>query len=125
MALTLIALCAIGCSRKKEAIPVSTLSVKTPFQELDSSTMVSYNGSKKAWMLESDHIVKILADTGHIIGNPVKITVFDSLGKQTSNVLADSGSSEDIRKRIKESRSIRYLVPEKVREYIIKNRLYK
>ncbi|MCX5685882.1 MAG: nicotinate-nucleotide adenylyltransferase [Candidatus Omnitrophica bacterium] len=33
-------------------------------------------------------------------------------------------SSEDIRKRIKEARSIRYLVPERVREYIIKNRLY-
>ena len=33
-------------------------------------------------------------------------------------------SSEDIRKRIKEARSIRYLVPEKVREHIIKNRLY-
>ncbi|MFH0763453.1 MAG: nicotinate-nucleotide adenylyltransferase [Candidatus Omnitrophota bacterium] len=33
-------------------------------------------------------------------------------------------SSEDIRKRVKEARSIRYLVPEKVREYIIKNKLY-
>lgn len=33
-------------------------------------------------------------------------------------------SSEDIRKRIREARSIRYLVPEKVREYIIKNKLY-
>jgi len=34
-------------------------------------------------------------------------------------------SSEDIRKRIKEERSIRYLVPEKVRAYIIKHSLYK
>jgi len=33
-------------------------------------------------------------------------------------------SSEDIRKRIKEARSIRYLVPDKVREHIIKNKLY-
>ncbi len=90
-----VLLCVLGCSRKKEAIPVSTLSVKTPFQELDSTTMCSYNGSKKAWVLESDHIVKILADTGHIIGNPVKITVFDSLGKQTSSVLADSGSADE------------------------------
>jgi len=34
-------------------------------------------------------------------------------------------SSEDIRRRIRESRSIRYLVPEKVRSYIIDLNLYK
>ena len=34
-------------------------------------------------------------------------------------------SSEDIRKRLKEGRSIRYLVPEKVRRYILKHNLYK
>jgi len=34
-------------------------------------------------------------------------------------------SSEDIRHRLKEGRSIRYLVPEKVRDYIIGHSLYK
>jgi len=34
-------------------------------------------------------------------------------------------SSDDIRRRLKAGRSIRYLVPEKVREYIIKHNLYK
>lgn len=34
-------------------------------------------------------------------------------------------SSEDVRRRIKEGRSIRYLVPDKVREYITKHNLYK
>jgi len=34
-------------------------------------------------------------------------------------------SSEDIRKRLKEGKSIRYLVPEKVRRYIVKHSLYK
>ncbi len=34
-------------------------------------------------------------------------------------------SSKDIRKRVKENRSIRYLVDEKVREYITKRQLYK
>lgn len=34
-------------------------------------------------------------------------------------------SSEDIRKRIKEGRSIRYLVPEKVHKYIEEHKLYR
>ncbi|MDP3791809.1 MAG: nicotinate-nucleotide adenylyltransferase [Candidatus Omnitrophota bacterium] len=34
-------------------------------------------------------------------------------------------SSEDIRKRLKEHRSIRYLVPDKVRKYILDNKLYR
>lgn len=34
-------------------------------------------------------------------------------------------SSEDIRKRVREGRSIRYLVPDKVREYIFRHDLYK
>ena len=34
-------------------------------------------------------------------------------------------SSEDIRKRLAEGRSIRYLVPEKVRKYILDHKLYR
>lgn len=34
-------------------------------------------------------------------------------------------SSEDIRRRIREGRSIRYIVPDKVRSYILKKGLYK
>ena len=34
-------------------------------------------------------------------------------------------SSEDIRKRLKEGRSVRYLVPENVRKYIVDHNLYK
>jgi LPS export ABC transporter protein LptC len=83
-----------GCTKKKEEIPVTNMSIKTPFQELDSTIMCSYNGSKKVWILESNHIVKVLADTGHIYGNPVKITVFDSLGRKSSTVISDSGMAD-------------------------------
>jgi len=34
-------------------------------------------------------------------------------------------SSQDIRKRVKEKRSVRYLVPDQVRDYIIEHNLYK
>jgi LPS export ABC transporter protein LptC len=91
----LIAVCAMDCSRKKETAPVSDVIVESPFQELDTTTMISYNGSRKVWILESNHIVKSLTDTGHIRGNPVTITVFDSLGRQTSKVLADSGIADE------------------------------
>ena len=83
-----------GCSGKKETLPVAADAVKMPYQELDSSVMYSFSGSKKNWILESGHIVKMLADTGHICGVPVKLTVFDSLGKQTSKVLADTGVAD-------------------------------
>jgi LPS export ABC transporter protein LptC len=90
----LIVFCAVDCSRKKETAPVSNVTVGTPYQELDTTTMISYNGSRKVWVLESSHIVKSLADTGHIRGDPVTITVFDSLGRRTSKVLSDSGTAD-------------------------------
>lgn len=83
-----------GCSGKKETAPVSDIVVESPYQELDTTTMISYNGSRKVWILESSHIVKSLTDTGHIHGNPVTITVFDSLGGQTSKVISDSGTTD-------------------------------
>jgi len=49
-------------------------------------------------------------------GVPKKVEVVAITGMEIS--------SSDIRKRIKERKSIRYLVPEKVRAYIEKNRLY-
>ena len=90
----LIVLFALDCSRKKETAPVSNVTVGTPYQELDTTTIISYNGSRKVFVLESGHIVKSLTDTGHIRGDPVTITVFDSLGKQTSKVISDSGITD-------------------------------
>jgi LPS export ABC transporter protein LptC len=85
---------AIDCTGKKETAPVSKVIASAPYQEIDGATMVSYNGSRKVWILESKHIVKSLSDTGHISGNPVLMTAFDSLGKQTSKVISDSGTTD-------------------------------
>jgi len=46
-------------------------------------------------------------------------------GVETVVITPIEVSSEDIRRRLKEGRSIRYLVPEKVRQYIISKGLYK
>jgi len=46
-------------------------------------------------------------------------------GVETVVITPIEVSSEDIRRRLKEGRSIRYLVPEKVRQYIIARGLYK
>mgnify|MGYP001585868154 CR=1 FL=1 len=52
---------------------------------------------------------------------------FEAVPKEVETVVITpiEISSEDIRKRLSENRSIRYLVPEKVREYIIEHNLYK
>jgi LPS export ABC transporter protein LptC len=84
----------VDCSHKKDSTPVSNIIVKTPYQEIDSTIMSNYSGSKKTFSLESNHIVKSLADTGHILAWPVKILLYDSLGALTSRIISDSGSSD-------------------------------
>jgi Protein of unknown function (DUF1239). len=92
--LVVIVLTGGGCSHKKDTVPVSNIIVGTPYQEIDSTVMCNYNGARKVFSLESNHIVKSLTDTGHILAWPVKISVFDSLGKLTTKILSDSGSSD-------------------------------
>lgn len=55
-------------------------------------------------------------------GYPVKDVPEDA---ETVVITPIEVSSEDIRKRLRESRSIRYLVPEKVRGYILERKLYR
>jgi len=83
-----------GCSKPKETVPVSDAIITQPYQELDSTAMYYYNGSKVQWKLESKHMKKILSDTGHIIASPVRLTVYDSLGKESTKVLSDSGTTD-------------------------------
>ena len=85
---------AFSCGKKSESVPVSDAIVDQPYQELDSTAMYYYNAGKVQWKLESKHMKKVLADTGHVIANPVRLSVYDSLGRETSRVLSDSGSTD-------------------------------
>jgi LPS export ABC transporter protein LptC len=83
-----------GCGKKKETAPVLDAVVDQPYQELDSSAMYYYNAGRVQWKLESKHMKKVLADTGHVQATPVRLSVYDSLGKETSLVLSDSGTTD-------------------------------
>lgn len=90
----LCALIAIsGCARKKETLPLSSDTIMTPYQDFDSTTLFFYEGGLKRWKLEADHMRKPLFDTGAMIVTPVTLTLYDSLGKASTRVLADSGST--------------------------------
>jgi LPS export ABC transporter protein LptC len=90
----LIAVCIVSCGKKKDTVPVSDEVIGQPYQEIDTSTMCYYNKGKIQWKLDSRHMKRVLADTGHVMANPVKLLVFDSLGKEMSKVLSDSGSMD-------------------------------
>jgi LPS export ABC transporter protein LptC len=95
-ALWLVAVAALiaSCGPKKETVPVSDTLIDHPFQELDTTTMYYYNGGRLQWRLESTHIRKFIADTGHVVAHPVKLNVYDSLGKEIMIVLSDSGTTD-------------------------------
>jgi|WetSurMetagenome_2_1015567.scaffolds.fasta_scaffold10195_5 LPS export ABC transporter protein LptC len=90
----LCALLAIsGCARKKETLPLSSDTIMTPYQDLDSTTLFFYEGGIRRWKLEADHMRKPLFDTGSMIVTPVTLTYYDSLGNISTRVLSDSGST--------------------------------
>jgi LPS export ABC transporter protein LptC len=91
--LIIVLLIAAQCSRKKETLPLSAGSIAAPFQEFGSSTLFFYEGKFKRWKLESEYMKKPLADTGAMLVVPVKLTLYDSLGKARTRVLADSGTT--------------------------------
>jgi LPS export ABC transporter protein LptC len=83
-----------ACGPKKESVPVSDTFIDHPFQELDTTVMSYYNGGKMQWKLESKHMKKFMSDTGHVVANPVKLHIYDSLGKEIMYVLSDSGTTD-------------------------------
>ena len=89
--LIIVLLIAAQCSRKKDTLPLSSGSIMTPYQEFGTTTIFFYEGKYKRWKLESNYMKKPLTDTGTMLVTPVKLTLYDSLGKARTKVLADSG----------------------------------
>jgi LPS export ABC transporter protein LptC len=82
-----------GCAPKKESLPMAENLMTVPFQAFDTASLHSYEGEARKWTLEADYLRKQLADTGNLLVVPVKISVYDSLGRPASRILADSGST--------------------------------
>jgi LPS export ABC transporter protein LptC len=83
-----------SCAQKKETVPVSDAVISTPYQEIDTTTMCFYNGGRLQWKLESKHMKKVVADTGRVEANPVLLNVYDSIGKEITRVISDSGTTD-------------------------------
>ena len=82
-----------GCAKKKESLPVSNDAAVTAYQEFGKSTLYFYEGRIKRWKLESEYMRKPLLDTGNMLVTPVRLTLYDSLGRPRTRVLSDSGST--------------------------------
>jgi len=82
-----------GCSAKKEPLPVSSETVRAPYQELGKTTLYFYEGKNKRWKLNAEYMKKPLSDTGTMLVTPVRLTLFDTLGMPRTIVLSDSGST--------------------------------
>jgi LPS export ABC transporter protein LptC len=89
-AVVLFFLLGTGCSRR-ESIPVSDQKIEIPVQEFNKTTLYFYNKQYIQWKLDADIMRKSLSDTGKILVVPVRLSLYDSLGKMSSKVLADSG----------------------------------
>ena len=94
LSLLSINLCAmIGCTKKNESLPVSGDSIATPYQEFKQATMTYYTLGRTQWVLQARTMRKLLTDTGSIVGTPVILTLFDSTGRVSVKVRADSGTT--------------------------------
>ncbi len=84
----------VGCAPKKDPLPVGEKIISAPHQELTKASLYFYQGNIKRWWLDTDYMSRPLADTGNVTVAPVRITVYDSLGKPSTHITSDSGSSD-------------------------------
>lgn len=96
---TLMLSCALvallsGCGPQKETIPVVSDVITEPHQAFTDATLHFYEHGVMRWQLDTDFMHKPLADTGHMLVVPVKITVYDTVGNLSARILSDSGKSD-------------------------------
>jgi len=84
----------VGCAPKKDPLPVGEKVITAPHQELTDASLYFYQGNVKRWWLDTDYMSRPLSDSGDITVAPVRITVYDSIGKPSTYILSDSGSSD-------------------------------
>lgn len=89
--LTLLCTGAWQCTGKRDELPVADAGITVPLQEFSGATLHFFNKGYIQWRLDSDYMCKPVGDTGSIIVVPVRLTLYDSLGKISSRVLSDSG----------------------------------
>jgi LPS export ABC transporter protein LptC len=98
--ITVITLCAallcglFGCAPKKDPIPVAEKIISEPHQEFGDAVLFFYENGVKRWRLDADYMSRPLADAGEMLVVPVRIIVYDSLGRLSARIVSDSGSSE-------------------------------
>lgn len=94
--LSALVICFGNCNSNKKTVPVSTEGILSPFQEFTNATLHFYNKDLLQWKLEARQMKKILADSGNILVNPVRLTLYDSLGGVRTLLLADSGTVSSV-----------------------------
>jgi LPS export ABC transporter protein LptC len=82
------------CAPAKDPLPVAERVITSAHQEFSEMTMNFYEDGIKRWRLDTDYMSRPLGDTGTILVVPIRITVYDSLGNQSSLVKSDSGTSD-------------------------------
>ncbi len=83
----------ISCTSKNDSIPQASDSLIVPCQEVGKSTLLCFDGPHLIWKLESDYSWKTLDDTSSMLVVPVRFNFYDTLGKKTTLVLSDSGTT--------------------------------
>ncbi len=83
----------LECSSKKESLPICSDTISVPYQVLNHSSLYFYNKQYIQWKLDAEYMRKPITDTGSILVVPVKLTLYDSLGRMKMHVLSDSGTT--------------------------------
>ncbi|MDR0307959.1 MAG: LPS export ABC transporter periplasmic protein LptC [Chitinispirillales bacterium] len=84
-----------GCGPQKDTIPVAGEDViMEPSQIFNEASLYFYENGVRRWWLDADYMSRPLADTGRLVVVPVRIMVYDSIGRPSTRIVADSGRTD-------------------------------